>query len=170
MSDDESRSEEQGAPGFTIAEADADLVRPLRHRYLRPDQPLGAVAYKSDECPTCRHFAATDTAGAVIGVGTMHFADRVAGQPPFGAPGMRIRGMAVEDDWRGKGVGAGLVARMLEIALEAGIVEVWANARTANRGFYARNGFTEVSGEFELPTMGEHVVVALGVEKAAKRA
>lgn len=157
-------------PAFTIEEVDVEVVRPLRHRHLRPDQPRDAVAYESDTCETCRHFAARDAEGKVIGVATLHFQDRVAGLPPFGSPGMRMRGMAVEDDWRGKGVGAGLVARMLDFALAAGIAEAWANARTGNRRFYLKNGFREVSSAFELPSIGEHIVVARSLQKAAKKA
>ncbi len=36
------------APTFTIAEVDVEVVRPLRHKYLRPDQPEAAVEYVSD--------------------------------------------------------------------------------------------------------------------------
>jgi N-acetylglutamate synthase-like GNAT family acetyltransferase len=157
-------------PAFTIEEVGVDVVRPVRHRHLRPNQPADAVSYQSDTCETCRHFAARDTSGAVIGVGSLNLEDRVAGQPPFNKPGMRLRGMAVEDAWRGKGVGAGLVGRMIEVGVESGIVEVWANARTANRRFYLKNGFKEVSSPFEIPGIGEHVVVALSLGKAVKKA
>jgi GNAT superfamily N-acetyltransferase len=164
MTAEASPTDQETGPAFTIEVADADTVRPLRHKHLRPDQPMDKVKYMSDECVTCRHFAARDSAGVIVGVGSLHFNDRVAGQPPFGVPGMRIRGMAVEDEWRGKGVGAGLIGAMLEVGREAGIVEAWANARTKNRGFYVRNGFSEVSHEFEIPTIGEHVVVALSLK------
>ena len=157
-------------PGFTIEEVDVEVVRPMRHRHLRPDHPEDAVTYQSDTCETCRHYAARDADGHVIGVGTLHFQDRVAGQPPFGSPGMRLRGMAVEDAWRGKGVGAGLIVRMIEHGVESGMAEAWANARTANRRFYLRSGFREVSSEFEIPSMGAHVVVALSLAKATKKA
>ncbi len=158
------------SPAFTVAEVDVEAVRPMRHRHLRPDQPVDAVAYKSDDCETCRHFAATDAEGKLIGVGTSHHADRVAGQPPFGTPGARVRGMAVEDAWRGKGVGGALINAMVDAAVEQGMVEVWANARTANRGLYTRAGFEEVSQAFELPGMGECVVVAIGLAKRVKKA
>ncbi|MDF1701524.1 MAG: GNAT family N-acetyltransferase [Planctomycetota bacterium] len=158
------------SPAFTVAAVDVSVVRPLRHLYLRPDQPVAAVAYKSDDCETCHHVAARDAEGTVIGVGTSHYADRVAGQPPFGHPGLRIRGMAVTDAWRSKGVGAALIAAMLEAGAEAGMVEAWANARTASLSFYRRHGFSEVSQVFELPTIGEHVVVAVSLAKWAKKA
>ena len=163
-------SDEVPAPPFTVAEVDVEVVRPLRHRHLRPDQPEDAVAYQSDDCPTCRHFAATDAEGVIIGVSTSHHADRVAGQAPFGTPGLRIRGMAVEDTWRGKGVGAALIEAMVDAGVEEGLAEVWANARTAARGLYTRAGFKEVSQEFDLPTIGEHIVVAMNISKRVKKA
>ena len=163
-------TEPSEGPGFTVAEVDVEVVRPLRHRHLRPDQPESAVAYQSDDCETCRHFAARDVDGTVIGVGTSHHGDRVAGQPPFGSPGVRIRGVAVEDEWRGKGVAIAIIEAMLDAAVEEGMVEVWANARTALRSFYTRVGFAEVSQEFDLPTLGEHVVVSMNLTKWAKKA
>lgn len=155
---------------ITVEEVPVDVVRPLRHRHLRPDQSEDAVEYKSDDCETCRHFAVRDADGAIIGVGTSHHADRVAGQAPFGTPGVRIRGMAVEDDWRGQGVGAALIGAMVGAAVAEGMVEMWANARTNVRQFYTRNGFKEVSQAFELPHIGEHVVVAMSLAKRVKRA
>ena len=163
-------SAETSEPAFTVAEVAVEVVRPLRHRHLRPDQPEDSVEYVSDDCETCRHFAAHDREGNLIGVSTSHHANRVAGQPPFGSPGLRIRGMAVEDDWRGKGVGIALIEAMLDAGVEEGMVEVWANARTSVRAFYRRAGFQEVSQEFELPTIGEHVVVAMSLVKRAKKA
>ena len=163
-------TESPDAPAFSVVEVDVEAVRPMRHRHLRPDQPEDAVEYKSDDCETCRHFAAYDGEGNLIGVGTSHHADRVAGQPPFGSPGLRIRGMAVEDDWRGKGVGSALIHAMVDAAVEEGMVEAWANARTAARTLYARAGFKEVSQEFDLPTIGEHVVVAMSLAKRVKKA
>lgn len=161
---------ESGQPVFVIEEVSVERVRPLRLEYLRPGRSTDAVEYKSDECPTCRHFAALDEAGAIVGVASMHADDRVAGRPPFGRPGMRLRGVAVQDDWRGRGVGNALVARMLECAVEAGMDEAWANARTASRNFYGRNGFVEMSQPFDMPTLGEHVVVALSLAKRVKKA
>jgi len=155
---------------FTIDEVDVDVVLPLRHKYLRPDQPPEAVAYLSDDCDTCRHFAARDAEGRVIGTGTLRCENRLAGRPPFDEPGMRIRGLTVEDDWRGKGVGAAIVARILEYGRLQDIAEAWGNARTENLRFFMKNGFKEVSSEFEIPTIGEHVVVALSLRAKGRKA
>ena len=123
----------------------------MRARLLRPGQPEESVVYKSDADESARHFAAKDADGNVVGVGSLHFEDRRAGVEPFGSPGMRIRGMAVEDSWRGKGVGAGLLEAMLEVGTGAGIQEAWANARSKNLGFYERSGFRAMSSEFDIP-------------------
>ncbi len=168
---DESKDEAAEAPAaFSIDEVGVEVIRPLRHKYLRPDQPEDAVCYQTDGQETCRHFAAKDAEGQVIASGTLNLEDRVAGQPPFGTPGMRIRGIAVEDDWRGKGVGAAMVGHLLEEGRASGVAEAWGNARTENLRFYAKNGFAEVSGAFEIPTIGEHVVVALSLLPKGRKA
>jgi N-acetylglutamate synthase-like GNAT family acetyltransferase len=147
-------------PPFRIEKVDVEVVRPLRRRLLRPDQDEDAVVYASDDGDSAQHFAAYDGDDEVIGIGSLHNEDRMAGREPYGSPGMRIRGMAVEDAWRGRGVGAALLERMLVVARESGIAEAWANARSANLGFYERSGFRAMSSEFELPGIGPHVVMA----------
>lgn len=149
-----------GQESFVAEEVPVEIVRPLRLEHLRPGQAPESVVYRSDEDPTARHYAVRDEGGRVIGVGSVHFSNRLAGEAPHEAPGMRIRGMAVEEAWQGKGVGAALLEAMLAMASEAGIREAWANARTATIGFYERTGFRPVSHEFDIPTIGPHRVVA----------
>ena len=150
---------------FSIEAVDVDVVRPLRRKLLRPDQPEDAVVYQSDSCETARHFVAKDADGAIVGIASLHFEDRRAGLEPFGTPGMRIRGVAVDDEWRGKGVGAGLLRKMLGVARKSGIQEAWANARSQNLRFYERSGFSGVSSEFEIPGIGPHVVMACTIKR-----
>lgn len=156
-------------PGFKVVEVDVEVVRPLRRKYLRPHRPPEEVAYESDDDPTARHMAAKDARGRVVGIGSLHMEDRVAGQEPFRSPGMRLRGFAVEDVWRGRGVGVALVEAALAVGRAAGAAEAWGNARTRNLNFYTRAGFSEVSSEFELPGMGPHVVVARPCEEKGRK-
>jgi N-acetylglutamate synthase-like GNAT family acetyltransferase len=148
------------AASYEIGEATAEEVRPLRSRYLRPDHPDEAVVYKSDIDETARHFAARDAEGRILAVASLCVMDRVAGIPPFGHPGMRMRGLAVEDDSRGKGIGAAMVAHLLEIAREAGVAEAWATAPTRNLPFFRKHKFRPMSSEFEVAGFGMHRVVA----------
>ncbi len=62
------------------------------------------------------------------------------------------------------------MAKILEYGRENAMAEAWGNARTQNLGFYKKNGFKEVSGEFEIPTIGEHIVVALSLEPKGRKA
>ena len=59
---------------------------------------------------------------------------------------------------------------MLEVGIEAGVKEAWANARVENMPFYERTGFSEMSSEFELPQMGLHIVVALELGEKSRKA
>ena len=56
--------------------------------------------------------------------------------------------MAVLRDWRGRGVGAALLARLVDAARAAGHRRVVLNAQTQAMPFYARHGFVAVGDEF----------------------
>ncbi len=68
--------------------------------------------------------------------------------------------MATEPDVRGAGFGAALVAACIEHVATSGGGELWCNARVGAVGFYRRVGFEVVSGEFDIPGIGAHVVMA----------
>jgi hypothetical protein len=46
------------------------------------------------------------------------------------------------------------------LARERGARELWANARLSAVPFYERHGLSVVSTPFDLPTLGEHLVMA----------
>ena len=150
-------------PTFVADAIDVASVRPLRLRYLRPGELEDSVAYKSDELESAVHFAVRDAEGNVIGVGSGHEENRVAGHPPHLTPGFRVRGMAVEPEWRGKGVGRAILGALIQVAREAGAGEVWANARVESINIYVKSGFARLSSAFDIPLIGEHVVVAMGL-------
>jgi len=81
---------------------------------------------------------------------------------PDGTPGSwRIRGMATVARARGEGVGAAVLAGLIEHARADGATRVWCNARTPARSFYERAGFRIVSEQFEIPGIGLHFVMEL---------
>lgn len=62
----------------------------------------------------------------------------------LGEKGARIMGMAVEEKFRGRGVGGALIRRAVEFAMEKGKKIVCLNMRRANLAaihFYERHGF-----------------------------
>jgi ribosomal protein S18 acetylase RimI-like enzyme len=138
----------------------AEMTHDLRHRVLRPHQPLAEMAYPGDDDPGTFHlgaFPAGGVGGAVpLGIVSM-YAEPMPGDPRAGD--LRLRGMAVEPGRQGRGLGAALVAAALTAARQAGGRRVWCNARTPAAGFYSRLGFTVAGEPFDLPGIGEHYVM-----------
>ena len=136
----------------------AEAVRPLRAKVLRPTAPHDVV-WPGDDGADTVHVAAFD-GGAVVGIATLF----PKGHPNGAAPGdWQLRGMAVETSLQKKGVGAAVLDGALAAIRARGAVRLWCNARTSAEGFYLRHGFTTVSGVFEVPGVGPHVVMQRAV-------
>ena len=77
--------------------------------------------------------------------------------PRDGRAAWQLRGMAVEQARRGAGVGRALLDfACLAIESAQEIQLVWCNARTEAVGFYQKQGWTVISGEFMIPGVGPH--------------
>jgi len=81
------------------------------------------------------HALAVDAAGTPIGCGRL-------------LPDGHLGRMAVLAPWRGQGVGAALVERLIEIAQQRGDACLRLHAQTRAMPFYARFGFAPVGVEF----------------------
>jgi GNAT superfamily N-acetyltransferase len=134
--------------GLQVRPVPIEQTRPLRHAVLRPT--MGVEDLAAHESP--RTFAVGAFAGVeLVAVGFI---------VPEGGPGAwRIRGMATEPRWRGRGAGTLLLEALLRHADARGAARVWCNARIAARSLYGRAGFRTVSAQFELPDIGPHVVM-----------
>lgn len=119
------------------------------------------MAYPGDEDPDTIHLGACDPAGgAVIGIVSLYQEPR----PVSPEPGdWRLRGMAVAPKRQGGGIGAALVAAGLDAVRDVGARRVWCNARTPAVGFYKRQGFATLGDPFDIPGIGEHVVMWIAV-------
>jgi len=122
----------------------------LRRVVLRGGRP---VALPGDDDPTAVHVGAYD--GDLL-VATGNVRREPAPWAP-GVPAWRLRGMATDDGRRGEGIGALVLAALLEHCRSEGGGELWCNARTDARSFYLRAGFTEVGEEWVDPEIGPHV-------------
>jgi L-Ala-D/L-Glu epimerase len=146
------------ALGWRVRPAPAAEVWPIRHKVLRPGQPVEVCSYPEDDRPGTRHFAALHK-GRAVGAASVYHED-----PPaeFAVPGLkhgrfwRLRGMATVDEIRGTGAGSALLRTALTHATLAGAEAVWCNARTSVAGFYRKHGFHILGEEFEMPSIGPH--------------
>ncbi|OPZ08509.1 MAG: Acetyltransferase (GNAT) family protein [candidate division BRC1 bacterium ADurb.BinA292] len=137
---------------------------------LREDELIRGTGrereFPGDRDPTTRHFGAFRQ-GTCVGCLSAMLSEWE------GAPAWQVRGMAVAADWRGRGVGARLLARAEALLVEerAGpggtrVRLLWCNARRPAVGFYEKQGWRVVSGPFEIPSVGPHVRMVKGIGEA----
>lgn len=135
---------------YAIRAVDPAVTRALRRRVLRPHESLEELA--THEPPGVHAVAAFSQDGDLVACGFVC---------PDGGPGAwRVRGMATDPRHRGRGLGARILAELVEHAVAQGATRVWCNARTPAVGLYARAGFEPESDEFEIPGIGPHFVMA----------
>jgi GNAT superfamily N-acetyltransferase len=68
----------------------------------------------------------------------------------------RVRGMATAPEARGRGLGARVLAQLIEHARAHGATLIWCYARPAAMSLYARAGFVPVGEPFDEPGLGPH--------------
>jgi GNAT superfamily N-acetyltransferase len=124
-----------------VRRASADEIRELRLRVLRPDADRVPSAYDVD--PATVHIGAFD-GGIARGCATV-FPDPYDGE--LGA--WRLRGMAVDPEMQGHGVGRLVLEAATEVALEAGAPLLWANGRVSALAFYQRLGWEAIGEVFD---------------------
>jgi predicted GNAT family N-acyltransferase len=108
----------------------------VRARVFILEQGVPAAIEHDAHDATSRHVVAFGPDNAPIGTGRL-------------LPDGHIGRLAVLKDWRGRGVGAALFERLLNLAADAGMQRLELNAQTPAAGFYARYGFTTQGAEFK---------------------
>ncbi len=141
----------------TVRLGRVDEIIDLRWRVLRDGLPREEAMFPHDDDAECRHALAVDESGAVICCATMHPEGWHGNEAVPAAPAWRLRGMATDAAWQGKGAGA-RVLRMLEevsqVVRPTGLL--WCNARVRAIPFYERAGWVTRSELFDIPTAGPH--------------
>jgi N-acetylglutamate synthase-like GNAT family acetyltransferase len=133
-----------------VRRAGVEEIVGLRHRVLRAGLPRESAYFKADDLETTRHFAAIHQ-GRVVGCATLLLNEWE------GKEAWQLRGMAVDESVRGRGVGRLLIEAMEREAGASGVRTMWCNARVEAIGFYRRAGWEVASEEFVVPTAGPHV-------------
>jgi predicted GNAT family N-acyltransferase len=109
----------------------------LRERVFAGEQGVPVAADRDGRDSEAAHLVAVE-GGGVIGTCRLVFRGRVA----------RLGRLAVEPDWRGRGVGAALLDEAERCARDAGADRIDLHAQTAARSLYARGGYVERGEEF----------------------
>lgn len=114
---------------------DRDALRHVREVVFVRGQHVPVELEWDGLDPDCDHVLALDASGQPIGTARMG-ADH------------RIGRMAVLAQWRGRGVGAAMLAQLLELARARGWADVALHAQAGAIGFYQRFGFIGEGDEF----------------------
>ena len=147
-------SEEHGgqvghAGTVAVVAVDAPATFELRGRVLRDG--LAHEGFAEDYDAGTVHLAAVE-AGRVVGVAT--FVPRDDGW-------WQLRGMAVDAECQGRGIGRAVLAEAETRLRSLGALGVWANGRDSALGFYERAGWQVVGDGYELRGMPHHRVERL---------
>jgi ribosomal protein S18 acetylase RimI-like enzyme len=142
-------------PEYSVREVGAADVVPLRLKVLRPGRPAEEAVFPGDDDQKTWHVAAFDSSNAMVGIASIYLEPRPDGDPRE----WRLRGMAVEEELQGAGIGRLLVDACLEHVRQQDGTTLWCNAREVAIGFYARLGFHTEGAMFDIPTVGPHVVM-----------
>jgi GNAT superfamily N-acetyltransferase len=145
-------SDRSDAGDVSVRGARVEEIIGLRHRVLRSGLPRQTASFDGDDEPLTRHLAAVSSGGEVVGCATIVL------RPWNNEPAWQVRGMAVEDSFRGRGVGRSLLEALEREArrCEPSIALLWCNAHTPAVGFYRALGWTIASDEFVIETAGPH--------------
>jgi GNAT superfamily N-acetyltransferase len=133
----------------------------LRRRVLRPHESEEQVAAAMNHPDLV-------AVGVVVDDGVVACAlaqPEACPDPVEGGSPWRLRGMATDPGHRGRGLGAAVLARLLDEAAARGADVVWCNARLPAVGLYRRAGFETLGEPWEEPVIGPHVRMAVGLPR-----
>lgn len=134
-----------------IKRISAEETLPLRSRVLRPGMDLSACVFPIDSLDSTFHLGGF-VDGQLVVIATF-FPDH---HPDFGDGGFKLRGMATDPDFSGRGYGAELIKFAVKELRSANASYIWCNARSSAVVFYQKLGFELISGAFEIPGVGPH--------------
>jgi predicted GNAT family N-acyltransferase len=115
--------------------SEVDQALELRRRVYVDEQGVTLEADRDGLDPDALHVVAID-GGRVVGTCRLVFEDGLA----------RLGRMAVDNEMRGRGLGAAILATADRVARAAGATRIRLHAQTAARSLYERGGF-QIRGE-----------------------
>lgn len=147
-----------------IKKITGDEVLDIRNKVLRNSRlSLDECRFPNDDVPGNFHLGAY--AGEVlVCIASFHLQN----YGDYTGAGWQLRGMATLPAYQGQGWGQKLVQQAIEILEQQAAGYVWCNARKAAVNFYEKLGFAIVSDEFEVPGIGPHYVMYLGLKQSPR--
>lgn len=135
-----------------IKRISADETRGLRKKLLRPTQPNEKLFYYGDEFDDTYHAGAYDD-NLLVGIASVCRENKPNDNTP---KSWRLRGMAVENEYRRNNIGSKLLEACIEHIKKENGKHLWFNARLVAVEFYKTFGFEITSDIFEIEDIGPH--------------
>lgn len=127
----------------------------VRHPVLRKGKPMESCHFEGDDLETTQHFGLY-LEQEIVGIISLF----KKSNPDFQEKNQyQIRGMAVLEDQRKKDFGKALILYSEEQCKNQNVDLIWFNARIEASGFYEKMGYQKIGVPFEIPDVGEHIVM-----------
>jgi len=127
----------------------------VRHPVLRKGKPMESCHFEGDDLETTQHFGLY-LKQEIVGIISLF----KKSNPDFQEKNQyQIRGMAVLEDQRKKDFGKALILYSEEQCKNQNVDLIWFNARIEASGFYEKMGYQKIGVPFEIPDVGEHIVM-----------
>ncbi|HRE41291.1 MAG TPA: GNAT family N-acetyltransferase [Ignavibacteria bacterium] len=140
--------------GFLIKIISLKELLPLRAKILRPGKRIDECIYDSDELSDTFHLGSFD-GEKIVSVMSV-YKENLKNSDGIG---YRIRSMATDENFRGRGLGSELLNYATEEIKKLNGDYIWFNARKNAVNFYMKNGFEIISDEFDINEIGIHFVM-----------
>jgi GNAT superfamily N-acetyltransferase len=141
---------------FLTAFISANETMDLRMRILRPLHPREACEYPEDNLKTTFHIGVR-AGPKIISNGT--FMQQGHEKFPKASLPYRLRGMATDPDFQGKGLGRKIILAAEEELKKRGCDLLWFNARVSAEVFYQKLGYAAIEEIFDITGIGAHKVM-----------
>jgi GNAT superfamily N-acetyltransferase len=134
---------------------------PVRQEVLRKGKPIETCRFKGDDDDNTVHFGLYQKE-QLIGIISIFKEKNNLFQEKNQ---FQIRGMAVLEEFQGKGFGAELVKVAENYCINQNVDLIWFNAREIAVSFYKKLGYTSIGDSFLIPDVGIHFAMYKKIHK-----
>lgn len=133
----------------------------VRHEVLRKGKPIETCQFKGDDDDNTTHFGLF-LENKLVGIISI-FKENNTLFPESNQ--FQIRGMAVLEEFQGKGLGAELVKKAENYCINLNTDLIWFNARENAVPFYKKLDYKIMGDSFLIPDVGIHFVMCKKIQQ-----
>ena len=128
---------------------------PVRHEVLRKGKPIETCQFKGDDDENTVHFGLYQNERLIGIISIFKEKNELVSE----INQFQIRGMAVLEEFQGKGFGAELVKEAENHCINLNTNLIWFNARENAVSFYKKLDYKIIGDSFLIPDVGIHFVM-----------